>query len=370
MCEVKLKVLLCSPAGNQTGGIAKWTKIILNELSTFDEEDLVIVLCPMNRSGFVNYNTAIFIRIIKGFIDYTMYLVKFLFFVVKYNPSIVHINTSGSLGFLKDIILIIISKLLRKETVLHFHFGRLPYIKKFSVEFLLLKIVLLLASKIVVIDKVTFYFLREFSKKEVFYLSNPLSTQFLAKLEEQRPQLVREDKTVLFVGHVIPTKGVGELIEVLSYMKDYKLTIAGKIDESYLRALETLISEKGLVSCVHFKGELNEDELIKLYLKSAIFVFPTYSEGFPNVILESLLAECPVISSSVGAIPEILEVESDFPLGLCIQPQSVKSLHEALIEIKLNYEVYLQKGKLAREIVIKKYHPNIIIRNLTSIYKN
>jgi glycosyltransferase involved in cell wall biosynthesis len=226
-----------------------------------------------------------------------------------------------------------------------------------------------LASKIIVIDKSSFNKLTAVSKKHIFYLSNPISNQFLTKLNKQRTHSIRESKSLLFVGHVIPTKGLTELIFALGYFREYKLTIAGKIDTSYIKYLNTIINENGLEQSVNFIGEINEEELIKLYLKSSIFIFPTYTEGFPNVILECLLAECPVISSGVGAIPDILENQSDFPLGLCIAPRSIEAIQDALFDFNSNYELYLERAKRGRQIVIEKYNSNITLENLSNIYK-
>ena len=57
-----------------------------------------------------------------------------------------------------------------------------------------------------------------------------------------------------------------------------------------------------------------------------VFVLPTYTEGFPNVILESMACGCAIATTPVDAIPEMLDMASAEPCGLCCEPKDVESL--------------------------------------------
>ena len=63
-----------------------------------------------------------------------------------------------------------------------------------------------------------------------------------------------------------------------------------------------------------------------------IFAFPSYTEGFPNVILEATVCGCAIASSSVGAIPEMLDVNNK-PCGICYKPQSIDDVRDSIIHL-------------------------------------
>ena len=75
-----------------------------------------------------------------------------------------------------------------------------------------------------------------------------------------------------------------------------------------------------------FEGEVDHQVVIQEMLSSGIFILPSYTEGFPNVILESMACGCAIVATSVGAIPEMLDITSSAPCGLCCDPKDVEGL--------------------------------------------
>lgn len=115
---------------------------------------------------------------------------------------------------------------------------------------------------------------------------------------------------LLFVGSLIPRKGLPVLLEALAPLvgdgRDLVLDLVG--DGPDRRALEAEIRRRGLEDRVRFHGFVaNGPELFEHYRAADVFVLPTYSEGFPRVLYEALGHSLPIVASAVSGIPHLLE---------------------------------------------------------------
>ena len=108
-----------------------------------------------------------------------------------------------------------------------------------------------------------------------------------------------------------------------------------------------------------------------LEMKSCdIFVLPTYTEGFPNVILESMACGCPIIASRVGAIPEMLEEEEGRHYGILIDPQNEMFLRNAILTLLSNDNLKVECGNNARKRVYTRYNIQTISNQLIKTWQN
>jgi glycosyltransferase involved in cell wall biosynthesis len=81
----------------------------------------------------------------------------------------------------------------------------------------------------------------------------------------------------------------------------------GNAGEQELEKTLKLACELGVSSQIRFHKAVGFDELVSFYRSSDIFVLPTYMEGVPRVILEAQASGLPVITTSVGGIPQAVE---------------------------------------------------------------
>jgi glycosyltransferase involved in cell wall biosynthesis len=91
----------------------------------------------------------------------------------------------------------------------------------------------------------------------------------------------------------------------------------------------------------------NSDELKRLYAAADIFVFPTLADCAPLAVPEAMAASLPVITTRVGAIPEMIE---DGVTGLLIAPGDSGGLHDALERLLQSPEFRIQMGAAARAV--------------------
>lgn len=135
---------------------------------------------------------------------------------------------------------------------------------------------------------------------------------------------------ILFVGRLVPLKGVKDLLSVLKILlaKGYKVDV-GIVGDGIMKSeLIDYVKINELQDIVKFYGwVLNSSEsLIKIYRNYNIFCLPSYSEGLPLVLLEAMAAKLLVIATNVGGIPEIIKNNETgflFEPGNCSQLISI-----------------------------------------------
>jgi glycosyltransferase involved in cell wall biosynthesis len=115
-------------------------------------------------------------------------------------------------------------------------------------------------------------------------------------------------KKIIFVGRLIPVKGIPYLLEAMTKVckkiPDVRLIIVGEGEEK--DRLKALSHQLGIEKSVRFVGTLPHDEIPSCLQRADVFVLPSRSEGFPNVIAEAMSAGLPVVASRTGGIPDII----------------------------------------------------------------
>lgn len=136
-----------------------------------------------------------------------------------------------------------------------------------------------------------------------------------------------------------PLKGVHKVIEAVAIVKekypDVKLYISGdkitafesikdKIKiSSYGKYLRELIKKNNLEDSVIFTGSLNEDDMLKRFLKSEIFILSSFVENSPNSLGEAMLLGVPSIAANVGGVSSLAVDKKDV---LMYEPNDEKAL--------------------------------------------
>jgi glycosyltransferase involved in cell wall biosynthesis len=153
---------------------------------------------------------------------------------------------------------------------------------------------------------------------------------------------------LLYVGSLKREKGVYELInafcKIRKILPQAVLNICGSGNE--YNDLMELIAQSGLESVVRLVGEVKPDHLHKWMQASDIFLLPSYSEGMPNVIMEAMACGLPVISTTVGGLPDAI---GNCDGAILVKPRDVDSLVTAIIKVATDSEIYLTMKKAARK---------------------
>jgi glycosyltransferase involved in cell wall biosynthesis len=172
---------------------------------------------------------------------------------------------------------------------------------------------------------------------------------------------------VFSAGRLVREKGFHILIKSISKSQFRDKIILGIAGDGYFRNTLKLLSKKLNVQTKFF-GLLENSSLVDYYCGADIFVTPSlWQEPFGIVNIEAMACECPVIATSTGGIPEIVE---DRKTGFLYSPHDVNSLRNKIDFLIQNQQCAKKLGKNARKKVIKEYNWDILIKKWIALYKS
>ena len=185
----------------------------------------------------------------------------------------------------------------------------------------------------------------------------------LASWEMTRVETKASDKPVklLFVGGQFHRKGGDLLLDVFRR----RLTDRCEIDIVTGPDLTGAESVPGVR--IHRGLQPNTDALRDLYRQADVFVLPTRGDCMPFVILEAAAAGLPVVTTKMGAIPEMVE---DGVSGFVIPPANLQMFEQRLMELVDDPMLRLRMGRAAREFTCRKFDGQRNYRTLLEVLKN
>ena len=280
----------------------------------------------------------------------------------KREIKIVHIHTASYNSFYRSAFFVLLAKFLGRKVILHIHGGGFKDFYKTNPK--IIRWVLQRADCLVVLSASWKSFFESIAKKlPIHVVPNPVvlpTGQDLSRKE------VSSRLRLLFLGLLDRDKGIYDLLQVLADHKDYFedrviLNVGGNGDAVSFR--ET-IKQMGLEHIVTFHGWVSGDKKKELFLNSDVFVLPSYAEGLPMAILEAMAHGLAVVSTTVGAIPEVVNKDC----GILITPGKQEELSEALKTLCASSErLELLKQAAIREG--KQYSAETIKEILETVYR-
>jgi len=179
-----------------------------------------------------------------------------------------------------------------------------------------------------------------------------------------REELNISDSIVIgYVGRLIPAKGLTYLIsamhQIQSEHSNIYLVIVG--DGPERMNLERMT--KSLKMKVTFTGW--QAETLPYYALMDIFVLPSFFEGLPNVILEAMAMEKPIVATDTGGIPDLIVNGKN---GFLVPTRNSASISLNVKKLIESDELRRNMGRLNRETVIKKFSWKEIISKIESVY--
>jgi len=198
------------------------------------------------------------------------------------------------------------------------------------------------------------------SAKKIFVVPNAVDLNKFA-LAKHDP-----DTTVIgVVARLDLVKGHTYLIQALALIKnkfpDLQCIFSGG---GTLRGqLEAEVKSCNLEKMIRFVGY--QSDVPSIMAELDIFVLPSISEGLPNVILEAMAANLPVIASAVGGIPEVVGHEKT---GLLVPPENPEELAKALDTLLSDLPRCKMMGQQGRKIIEQRFSRKKQVEALLAVF--
>ena len=358
---------MIGPSPAQVGGVATFVNMMLSSPILRGKYELIHLDITRGRLGAGMASRFALINILY----LARQLVSLLWILIRHKPQIMHVPVTSFWAFWKDATFILLGKALGLKVIAHLHGGLFETYYRRSAPRVqrLIRWVLLQVDQIVALSGYWKRFLTELdSTLNVEIIPNtiePLFVPIMARVVDK----TFTGNTVLFVGQLGQHKGVFDILKsvplVAKRRPDVRFVFAGR-PETQQEWIDIERACAGLKESVQFLGQVTGQAKLDLFLKADVFVLPSYAENLPYSLLEAMAAGLPVISTPVGAIPEVVEEGQN---GFLIHTGNHEELAEKLL-LLLDDPILQRTMSQANQTKIKKgYLPEVAISQFDRIYK-
>jgi glycosyltransferase involved in cell wall biosynthesis len=373
----KIKILLIGSTPPPYHGSSIYFKDFLETLANCPALEVLHVETSDKRNDLNNLGKLDFKNISTALSS----LVREAYLCARYKPQIVYIPIAqNTFAYLRDGLFILVGKVFKTKVVIHLHgsyfrnfYDQSPaYIKKF------IDVTLRACDGAIVLgDKLRWIFEKWLPPYKIFVLPNCVAFQDTLNLQRQDH---KRPKVLTYLGNLYESRGIFDLLEAIKIVNEkakgeFILQVAGKfVDDPFTslryEAIQRKFDEyvKVLNGVLKYLGQITTvEDKYRLFKDTDLFVFPSWYEGQPLVILEAMAMGCAVISTKdVGVIDETVV---DGVTGILVEKQNPEKLAEAILFLLKNPELLVQMGKAGRKRYEAYYTPERILEKVLHIFK-
>jgi len=361
----KIRVIITSPSldtSKNVGGISNLTRLLIEKNDEIEFTHFIVGKEDSQKRNF------------KWFFLQFNRLYKFFNATKKRRVDIAHINYPMSqLSIIINFLLILISSRINNVlTVVHLRGGVLSMNDKVSwCQKIIINGSLQSAKKIIVLGEKEKEFINSFygvSKNNIEVLPNsvevPNESVILNKINNRCLQDL--PISILFIGRIDSNKGLKEILDAFKSVKaksnSFKFYLAGTgpDETSFIAECNNILGDG-----FKYMGILDYKSKQKLFLQIDVFILPSYFEGLPNGLLETMSYGIVPIVTPVGSIPEVV---TDSQTGYFVSVKDSLSLTCVIERIISNKGMLKELGVNCYKKINEKYSISNYIIKLNSIY--
>jgi glycosyltransferase involved in cell wall biosynthesis len=178
-----------------------------------------------------------------------------------------------------------------------------------------------------------------------------------------------DDPAIVSVGRLYARKGLFTLIEsmpaVIKQFPKAKFIISGKGQSDEMHKLNSHAERLGVRGNIVFTGYTPDKDLPKLYQAADVFAFSTFYEHHPFAVLEALSTGLPVVTTTVGGIPETIDSGKN---GLLVKPFHAGQFSDAILYLLEHPKEAAEMGAKARRTVETELDWRIVVQDAMKVY--
>ena len=343
------------------GGIASWTKKFL---ATFPDDNYQITHINVSPSiPRTGKRVGFFSRFLSGMSAKNRIIKELKIALKKDDFDILHTTTSGNLGSYRDIAVAKLCKRYGVKTIMHCRYGCITEdIQSKGFIGIMLRKSMALYNQIWVLDSRSYNTLKQIPSLENKIYLTPNSIEIKNSIDETP----KDYKRIAFVGNLIPSKGLYELVEACTIC-DLRLDIIGPGSNDVVACVKGIAGDK-LNKSIFVHGRLSNLEAVSFMREVDIVALPTYypSEAFPISIIEAMSLSKMVISCPRAAIKDMLTDLDGNLCGMLIEPRSVSAIVDAINWVQNHKKEADTMCKKAYEKVYTSYRTDVVYE----LYRN
>lgn len=173
-----------------------------------------------------------------------------------------------------------------------------------------------------------------------------------------------EPLTIGYLGRIEPNKGMDWLLLACERLRRegvrFRLELAGKDEGGYIDLFAQLLGE-----CFHYAGVVSGEAKAEFLRSLDVFVLPSYFEGLPMSLLETMSYGCVPVTTPVGSIPGVV---NDGTNGLFVKVRDEASIAEALSRLDTDRTLLRRIGEQARQTIFTQFSPQAYTARLNKLY--
>jgi len=295
---------------------------------------------------------------------------------VTRRPQILHVPLTSFWAFWKDTAFILMARMLGMKVVAHLHGGVFDRYYRESPLWVqrLIGWSMTRANIVIALSDEWKRFLLEEVRPDlrVEVIPNSVDLAFAAEALRDAPSPHSSGAMVLFVGGLGQRKGVYDILKAIPFVVKHhpsvKFLFAGQEEaKGEWARIEKIRSESQLESHTQFLGCVTGAAKLQLFRTGTIFILPSHGENLPYALLEAMATGLPIISTLVGAIPEIVEEGCN---GFLIEPGDDQALAEKISLLLGDMQLRAEMSRANREKIRREYLPEAAMARFDLVYKN
>lgn len=301
-------------------------------------------------------------KLIKGWWFLTSYLRLAFRMAFDKDARIVHLHTAADGSFKRNSQLTGLAKRFGRKVIMHIHASRFKDFYNESEDKSRILDTLQSVDRLIVLSESWKEWFKTIGvaqdKITILHNITPEPTPI--------PQAKKKDGKVrfLFMGEIGQRKGVFDILRALAAHHEeaagrMELIIGGNKNE---QKLLDAIKENRLEGIVRFEGWVSGDKKLRLLNEADVYILPSFNEGLPISILEAMSYGCPIISTPVGGIPEVVNSN-----GVLVTPGNETEIWSAMERYMKNPSLIESEGSQSL-VNVKEYLPDHVMNHLQEIY--